>query len=108
MSEDNNPYQTPGSDVSSERRDQILTTSTPALASGIIAFVALLLPAIGIRIGAIWWGAIMAACLGFGIYGLVQIYKNPDQYKGRGWAIWGLAYSAFIGAVVALSIADLI
>ena len=108
MSDDSNPYQAPGSNVSSGEQVQNLKTSSSALASGIIALVALALPALGMRIGFLWWGVILASCLGLGIHGLIQIYKNPMQYKGKGWAIWGLVYSVFIAVVATLSFAKLI
>lgn len=108
MSKESNPYQTPGADVSDGSIVQNKKTSGTALASGIIALVALILPAIGIRIGMIWWGAVLITCSGLGIHGLIKINNNPSQLKGRGWAIWGLIYSAFIAAVAVLSFANLI
>jgi hypothetical protein len=76
--------------------------STSALTSGIIATIALLLPALGFRIGLIWYGIIILVCLGYGVHGLIQIKREPEKYTGKGFAIWGILFSALILLIATL------
>ena len=105
MTDENNPYQTPNSEVANHAPDPKKQYSGTALASGIIALIALFLPVFGARVGMLWWGIIVALCTGLGVHGLIDISRNPEKLKGKGFAIWGLVYSAFIVLIVILAIA---
>ena len=105
MTDENNPYQAPGSKVADDDLDAKKEYSGTALASGIIALIALFLPVVGARVGFLWWGIIVALCTGLGIHGLIDISRHPERLKGKGFAIWGLIYSSFIVLIAILAIA---
>ena len=108
MADENNPYQTPSSKVADDVLDTKKEYSGTALASGIIALIALFLPVVGVRVGFLWWTIIVALCTGLGIHGLINISRNQEKLKGKGFAIWGLVYSCFIVFIAILAIAGVL